>query len=196
MNERGIRNYANSSIIGQVVIKDLDKNEIILNKFNAINFENMSVAIAKSISGLTTGNMTTMVFGNGGSLVNGVGAITYLPPNVTGTTASLYNQTYSKTGLTSSSSSSVGFDANNNIQINHLNGTFYTDAIVVCTLSYGEPSNQNAFDNDNANGEYVFDEIGLMTEDGSLLSHVIFNPIQKSLNRQIQIQYTIRFAMS
>jgi hypothetical protein len=65
-------------------------------------------------------------------------------------------------------------------------------------LDYGEPAGQQAFDNStNFNGEYVFDELGLKAWEGSssnlmLLTHVIFHPVQKSLNRQIQIDYTVR----
>jgi hypothetical protein len=69
-------------------------------------------------------------------------------------------------------------------------------------LDYGEPSGQAAFDNaTTTDGEFVFDELGLQAKYGTtdtgqvitkLLTHVIFHPIQKSLNRQIQIDYTIR----
>ena len=67
-------------------------------------------------------------------------------------------------------------------------------------MDYGEPTGQEAFDNTtNFNGDYVFDELGLKswegTENGStnkLLTHVIFHPVQKSLNRLIQIDYTLR----
>ena len=44
----------------------------------------------------------------------------------------------------------------------------------------------------------MFDELGIKSWNGStvdagnLLTHVIFHPIQKSLNRLIQIDYTIR----
>jgi hypothetical protein len=43
----------------------------------------------------------------------------------------------------------------------------------------------------------VFDELGLQCWNGSatnllLITHVIFHPVQKSLNRQIQIDYTMR----
>ena len=41
-------------------------------------------------------------------------------------------------------------------------------------------------------GEFVFDELGLISESGKLLTHVIFSPVQKSLNRLIQIDYTVR----
>ena len=48
----------------------------------------------------------------------------------------------------------------------------------------------------NNNGVYVFDELGLESYnpdgDGRLLTHVIFHPVQKSLNRLIQVDYTVR----
>ena len=81
----------------------------------------------------------------------------------------------------------------------HTAGTVYTDILVTCLLDYGEPPTQQAFDNStNFNGEYVFDELGLKSfstegpNTGMLLTHVIFHPVQKSLNRLIQIDYTIR----
>jgi hypothetical protein len=67
-------------------------------------------------------------------------------------------------------------------------------------LDYGEPNDQAAFDNStNMEDSYVFDELGIKSwsdsgipDTGKLLTHVIFHPIQKSLNRLIQIDYTIR----
>jgi len=79
----------------------------------------------------------------------------------------------------------------------------YTDILVSCLLDYGEPSGQQAFDNStDLNGEYVFDELGLrgastdgtvgLLSTGLLLTHVVFHPVQKALNRLIQIDYTVR----
>ena len=64
-------------------------------------------------------------------------------------------------------------------------------------LDYGEPNGQDAFDTASAtDSAYVFDELGLRSysPDGSgkLITHVIFHPVQKSLNRLIQIDYTVR----
>ena len=87
---------------------------------------------------------------------------------------------------------------NNKMTVLHTTGKPYTDILVQCLLDYGEPAGQQAFDNStNFNGEFVFDELGLKTWNGSatdlrLITHVIFHPVQKSLNRQIQIDYTLR----
>ena len=85
----------------------------------------------------------------------------------------------------------------NKIETRHVSGTNYTDVLVTCLLDYGEPSGQDAFDTaTNASSLYVFDELGLKgwdsTGTGDLLTHVIFHPVQKSLNRLIQIDYTVR----
>ena len=69
-------------------------------------------------------------------------------------------------------------------------------------LDYGEPAGQAAFDNSTqTDSDYIFDELGLLANYGTdsqgnvitrLLTHVIFHPVQKSLNRQIQVDYTVR----
>jgi hypothetical protein len=69
---------------------------------------------------------------------------------------------------------------------------------ITCLLDYGENiSGQLAFDNTtDAESPAVFDELGLKsyssTGSSLLLTHVIFHPVQKSLNRLIQIDYTVR----
>jgi hypothetical protein len=137
-----------------------------------------------------------MAFGNGGSTVDATGVITYLPPNTVNQNADLYNQTYAK--IVDDNSAANPDPSRNYLTVVHIPGRVYTDIVVTCLLDYGEPSDQQAFDNStNFNGEYVFDEIGLKTWQGQdlplrLVTHVIFHPVQKSLNRQIQIEYTVR----
>jgi len=185
-----------TKIEGFVKIHDPKTGQILLDKKNAIHYENISVCMANTLSDKTNGFIYQMAFGNGGSAVDPTGVITYLPPNTTGTNASLYNETYSK--VVDNNSAANQDPANNYITVVHTSGQVYTDIIVTCLLDYGEPAGQQAFDNGtNFNGEYVFDELGLQCWNGSssnllLITHVIFHPVQKSLNRQIQIDYTLR----
>ena len=181
---------------GHIKIFDPETKEVYVDKRNAIHYENMSEALALSVADKTTGFIHEMHFGNGGTSVDTTGIITYLPPNNTGAGADLYNQTYYK--VVDNLSSLNSDPARNTIQIRHTPGLIYTDIIVTCLLDYGEPAGQEAFDNSvDLNGDFVFDELGLKSwtgeaGTGKLLTHVIFHPVQKSLNRQIQIDYTVR----
>jgi hypothetical protein len=181
---------------GFLKIHDPNSKEVFVDKHNAIHYENMSIALAESIANKNIGYIYAMAFGNGGSSVDPTGVITYLPPNVTGQNADLYNETYAK--VVDDNSAANTDPAQNYMTVIHTAGKVYTDILVTCLLDYGEPAGQQAFDNStNFNGEYVFDELGLKSANGSLtnlrlITHVIFHPVQKSLNRQIQIDYTLR----
>ena len=189
-----------AQIEGFVKITDPNSGEVLVDKKNAIHYENISIAMARTLSNRTSaqggGWIYTMAFGNGGSSVDPTGVITYLPPNITGQNAALYNETYAK--VVDDNSAADTDPTNNYMTVIHTTGNAYTDIVVTCLLDYGEPYGQQAFDNStNANGEYVFDELGLQSWAGSaselmLITHVIFHPVQKSLNRQIQIEYTLR----
>jgi len=184
-------------IQGHIKIFDPETKEVFIDKRNAIHYENFSIALAQSISNQGNGPIGEMVFGNGGSRVDPTGIITYLTPNTVGSNASLYNETYFKT-VDAKRISSLD-PARNFMEYRHLAGVPYSDVLISCLLDFGEPSDQLAFDNStNQDGNYVFDELGLKSYSeagpnlGSLLTHVIFHPVQKSLNRMIQIDYTIR----
>jgi hypothetical protein len=183
-------------IEGFIKIHDPVTGEILVDKKNAIHYENISVAMAQTLSNRNLGYIYQMAFGNGGSSVDPTGVITYLPPNTTGQNADLYNQTYAK--VVDDNSAADTDPENNKMTVLHTAGNVYTDILVTCLLDYGEPPEQQAFDNStNFNGEFVFDELGLKSWNGTadnlrLITHVIFHPVQKSLNRQIQIDYTLR----
>lgn len=184
------------AVQGWLRIFDPNSGETLVDKHNAIHYENMSIALAQSLANRNIGYIYAMAFGNGGSTVDPTGVITYLPPNTTGQNADLYNETYSK--VVDDNSPANTDPSRNKLTVLHTSGQVYTDVLVSCLLDYGEPAGQQAFDNStNFNGEYVFDELGLKAWQGSgvellLLTHVIFHPVQKSLNRQIQIDYTVR----
>jgi hypothetical protein len=183
-------------IDGFLKIHDPNNGEVFVDKHNAIHYENMSISMAETLANKPLGWIYSMAFGNGGSSVDPTGVITYLPPNVTGQNSDLYNETYFK--VVDDTSPANTDPANNNLTVLHTSGKLYTDVLVSCLLDYGEPPGQQAFDNStNFSGEFVFDELGLKAWTGNgqanrLLTHVIFHPVQKSLNRQIQIDYTVR----
>jgi hypothetical protein len=180
---------------GHIKIFDPETKEVFIDKRNAIHYENMSVAMVNSLSNQGKGWIYEMSFGTGGTTVDPTGLITYLTPNTTGINTNLYNQTYTKV-VDQNAIENVD-PVRNKMEIRHISGATYSDVLVTCTLDYGEPLGQEAFDNSqDMNGEFVFDELGLRSYDpagsGKLLTHVVFHPVQKSLNRLLQIDYTIR----
>lgn len=182
---------------GHIKIFDPQSKEVFVDKRNAIHYENFAVALARSMSNQGFGTIAEMSFGNGGTRVDETGIITYLTPNTVGVNSNLYNTTYTK--IVDPKQPSSLDPARNFMEVRHVLGTTYADILVSCLLDFGEPSGQAAFDNaTNSDGSFVFDELGLRSYSpdgvgmGDLLTHVIFHPVQKSLNRMIQIDYTVR----
>lgn len=180
---------------GHIKIYDPETGEVFQDKRNAIHYENMSIAMVNSLSNQGSGTIYEMVFGSGGTTVDPTGLITYLTPNTVGTNSSLYNQTFQK--VVDQNSINNNDPTRNKMEVRHISGATYSDIIISCLLDYGEPDDQEAFDNSvDMNGNFVFDELGLKwynpSGTGKLLTHVVFHPVQKSLNRLLQIDYTIR----
>jgi hypothetical protein len=199
-----------TSVEGHIKIWDPETQEVYVNKRNAVNLENMSIAIANLLAGTANGQygIVEMHFGNGGTVIDSAGNVTYRPPNVNGQGEQLYNDTFYKvvdeTDLIHNTDPTL-----NNTTVNHINGFNYSDIVVTCTIDYSEPSAtdftfnlagqaQDAFDTaSNMDGSFVFDELGLKVKnsglnDGLLVTHVIFHPVQKSANRLLQVIYTLR----
>ena len=188
-------------IRGHIKIFDPSSGEVFIDKSNAIHYENISTALAYNLAHKDQNFIYEMHFGNGGTNIDPTGVITYLPPNTTGQNSNLYNGTYSK--IVDDASAVNTNPTQNNIQVRHIPGQVYTDILVTCLLDYGEPSGQSAFDNSQTMTDtYTFDELGLfgrstdgtsgLTTTGPMLTHVVFHPVQKSLNRLIQVNYTVR----
>ena len=180
---------------GHIKIFDPETNEVYIDKRNAIHYENMSVAMVQSLSNQGLGTVYQMVFGSGGTIVDPTGLITYLTPNTIGVNSSLYNQTYTK--IVDQNATENVDPIRNKMEVRHISGATYSDILISCLLDYGEPLDQEAFDNSvDMSGNFVFDELGLKSYnpngEGKLLTHVVFHPVQKSLNRLLQIDYTIR----
>jgi len=181
---------------GHITIWDPESGEVLVRRRNAINFENMSIALAKLLANETGAvgsyHIGTMRFGNSGTTIDAIGAVTYKAPNTTLTSGSLYNETFSKVV-----DEAVSGSADNSVEVSHTTTLLYSDVITTCTLDYGEPVGQDTLDTATTmDGDYVFDELALYTANNDLLTHVIFHPVQKSANRKIQVIYTIRLRTS
>lgn len=189
---------------GFLLIRDRDTREILVDTHNDINMGNFSQAIAMSLSREDGGVIEEMHFGNGGTEVNSTGELTYKEPQVTLIVEDLHNPTYFKNINDKSANFDGNADDTNIKSLPHIQGDNYTDIQIVCTLGYGEPADAALYDDatyqsgtqdPKVRGKYIFDEIGLKTPNGRLLTHVIFHPVQKAQNRAIEITYTIRITM-
>jgi hypothetical protein len=149
-----------------------------------------------------------MHLGNGGLIIDETGNITYNDVNenlVSGTEAGLYNPTYYKVVDTYDTTNNTDI-TKNKVTVSHTTGLNYTDLVITCTLEENEPSvdNENSLISSSLdyNGDYIFNELGLKSRGatgkntGYLLSHIVFDPVQKSANRVIQIVYTLRIRVN
>ena len=186
---------------GHILIKDKNTGEELVNKRNAIHYGNMANFIAKSLAFADNDVTDTkyiinwMAFGNGATSVDSAGKVIYKSPRVSESyesSGTLYSRTYEKVISLNTSTD----------KIEVIPGASYTDLKITCTLGYNEPSDADAFDTSTTNdGSYVFDELGLLSYAGDInnsvmLTHVIFHPVQKSQNREIEIVYTVRIQLN
>lgn len=192
-----MKTIANFDITGHVKIFDPETDQVFVDKMNAIHFENISEAMAYSLANKQSNFITEMHFGRGGTSFDSTGVINYLPTNTNTQNADLYTPTFFK--IIDDTDEDNTDPVRNSMTVRHIPGTVYTDILCTCLLDYGEPKGQVAFDNlSTLESTFVFDELGLKAWSssgpgtGKLLTHVVFHPIQKSLNRLIQIDYTIR----
>jgi len=183
-------------IEGHIKIWDPDSGEVLVRRRNAINFENMSIALASLLANEAgnsgTHHIATLRFGNGGTTIDGLGNVTYKATNTNSASGVLYNQTFSQAVDEAVTSSAL-----NGTEISHTSPNTYSDVITTCTLDYGSVTGQDSTDTaTNMNDTYVFDELAIYSGNNDLLTHVVFHPVQKSENRKIQVIYTLRIRSS
>ena len=194
---------SNATVHGHIVIRDKQTREVLRDQENAVHFGNISASITKALAGDDAGHIRYMAFGNGGTTVSAAGEISYKEPNVSvvrNDNESLYNETFSK-----EIDNSPG-----NTVTTQLGNTNYSDIIVNVTLDFIESGLldiQNPVDSStNLETDTVFDELALYTgvsgitsslnsSTATLITHVIFSPIEKSANRELEIDYTLRIQM-
>lgn len=182
------------NVDGHVLIQDKETGETVVDKHNAIHPQNMATAIARSLAHQNNGYIFTLALGNGGTFLNSSNQLNYRPPNTLGA-SDLYNMTYSE----QVDANSNGTPSGNSVAAAASPTPAITSIIIVTMeLSSVEPAGQATSDNGTtaANALYNFDELGLKTQDGLLLSHMIFSPIEKTSNRAFLITYTITVSVS
>lgn len=177
------------SLRGHVIIRDEATGEIVLDKHNDINNFNMISSIVASLSGDTTSReITHLALGNAGSSITSSGAINYKATNTNTASGTLYNETFRR-AISSS-------DPDNNINIiPDINDPNAQDMLVTVTLNYDDLDliGQSTLDNStDFTSDFIFDEIGLVNAQGEFLTHIVFHPIEKSANRKLVIEYTVR----
>lgn len=204
--ENGMTDSVGFNVSGHILIRDKESGEEIVNKRNAIHYGNLGYLISQALGNQDNKIIHFMAFGNGATSVDSAGKVIYKSTNTSEsreTDASLYRKTFAKVVSNTAQNSD---QTNNKVQV--IEGSGFTDLKITCTLGLNEPSGQDSFDTSSANdGDFVFDELGLMTyvdgsnattasSSGELLTHVIFHPVQKSLNRIIEVVYTLRIQMT
>lgn len=197
------------NVSGHILIRDKETGQELVNKRNAIHYGNMAYIVAQALNNNTTAYIHYLAFGNGATSIDTAGKVSYKTPRVSEayeSGANLYSRTYWK--AISASDENTDPD-NNNVEI--IPGVSYTDIKCTCTLAYNEPSGQDTFDSSTTNeGDYIFDELALFTyptdtslgtpeeiiNTSTMLTHVLFHPVQKSANREIEVIYTVRVQLS
>ena len=195
IEEPKVDDNAGIKMSGHILIRDAETKEEIVNKRNAIHYGNMANMIAKALTNSADSYIHYMAFGNGATSVDAAGKVIYKAPRV--------SEAYEKSGtLYSRTFQKVISNNTTTDKIEVIPGTSYTDLKITCTLGYNEPSAQDTFDTSTTNdGLYVFDELALLSyatdpTNSTMLTHVIFHPVQKSANRTIEIIYTVRVQLN
>lgn len=195
----------------RVIIEDPVTGEIFLDDCNAVHPENMAYIIARGLANQNKSHIWKVAVGNGGSYVDSTGALHFNIPNTIGTTAELYNETYSEFA-----------DAVGNSVTAMASTTDVTSLVeVIFTIAPDEPGSsqllsdgqllsneqhpgdEQLIGNINAPGGYAFefDELGLFAESDDvnhpfLLTHIVFHPIAKTQNRNLRLRYTLTISVS
>ena len=195
IEEPKVDDNAGIKMSGHILIRDAETKEEIVNKRNAIHYGNMANMIAKALTNSADSYIHYMAFGNGATSVDAAGKVIYKAPRVSEAyenSATLYSRTFQKVISNNTTTDKIEI----------IPGPSYTDLKITCTLGYNEPSAQDTFDTSTTNdGLYVFDELALLSyatdrTNRTMLTHVIFHPVQKSANRTIEIIYTVRVQLN
>lgn len=207
---------------GHVKIKEKASGKVLVDQKNAIHLGNLSWAIVNALCSNDSGHIRYMAFGNGGTRINSTGDIIYRPPNVSNikkVTDSLYNETFKKeifyvidNEVTPIESNSTYSDLRAIVPVEDVENNLIQEDFDRADNMFKELNGQLTWvdsDNNTTTNPYaVFDELALYvgpagivgnlsdSSDAFMITHLIHNPIQKSKNRELLIEYTIRIQLT
>lgn len=192
-----------------VKIQDINTGEILVDDTNDVHPQNMARVIARGLAGEIDSNIFKIGLGNGGTYIDGAGVLKYQNANTVGIDASLYNETYFEV---------VDGTVGNGNSITSTASLTNTTSLVTINLilDSNEPTGQwltdtNAQtnpDNPLSGGySFEFDELGCFAKNPEfgnvvgapeflLLTHLVFHPMAKTQNRQLQLTYTLTVSVS
>ena len=171
-------------MIGHVKIVD-DLGNVLLDKENAVHPQNMARVITRALSNESNYFIKRIAFGNGGTTVDAALNVTFNPandgqaPDTRTYDSQLYNETYSEIVDDSDIAIGTGPGADPSGDpptVEHVSGPgvvstelgILSQAVITSFLNPGEPTGQNASSTDptnqNLDGTFTFDEIGLWTD--------------------------------
>ena len=188
-----IRERARIGIQGRIAVSDADTGDGGSSMTeNDVHRENMACALAAAMTNTRDSNglegfVNKLCFGDGGSFSNSDGQMVYRDPNATGHGAALHSMVYEKIV---DYTPSPGFDATHT-RVSHEPGSGTASIRIMCVLEGDEPPAGKR----NSGNDFVFDEIGVVSQQGRLLTHSTFQPIRKLANRRIRIEYTLDLAL-
>lgn len=191
------------NIEGFLKISDLKSGEILVDKKNAIHFGNLTPTITEVLAGFDTSHLRYMAFGNGGTTMATNSETVYKAPNVSksrNTSDSLYSEVHILE-LTPTSEENI-----DNSTYSLPSNSRYSDIVLSGIFDFNDISElQDEYDRLPSYDEVsIIDEIAIYSGPSagdirlsdssrhSMVTHVIFHPIQKSKNRRIKIDYVIR----
>lgn len=173
---------------GHLRIWDKESGKILFDGHNDVNPENLSYAMALSLCGKSAGFIKYMAFGNGGARATSSNKYIYSVPQTVGRAASLYNEIVRK-------DLSIA-DEDNYMIVTHATGNEYSDIMVRATMKKQDLDGVlGSVENNSIASEETFSEIGLVSTDGSLLTHLCFSPITKSDRAELVFDYLLRIAI-
>lgn len=184
------KSYIGLDISGYVKITDSATGEIIFTGHNDIHNQNMARVIARGLAHESDSYIHSIRLGNGGTHILPDLTFQYLQPNVVAVNADLYNTTYTEIIDDVNSGSGSG---NNVISSPAPLPSISSFVVNTIELSSIEPVGQPAAEGINLDPEapFVFDELGLFSSDGLLLTHIIFSPREKTAASSFIIEYTL-----